>query len=161
MKRLALLALLVAACGAAPGVAPTHPAVTTPPPAASIGPTDEPADVSGTGVITFGTALNEDTLQITKATNKFKRTASKIAWSADLTEAAGATSLTLIVASKSASGAERGIIKTDVDISDPTFDLIANSADIATLLDNKAGTYVMRYLRDATVLAEGTFTLVK
>lgn len=159
MKRLAIIALLVAACGGG-AVTATQPATPTPTetPDATEAP---PPDITGLGVITFGTALDEDTLLITKPTSKFKRTAKKIYWSAQFSETAGATSITFVIASKSASGAERGIIKTDTDVSDPGFDLFANGADIASLVDNKAGTYVMRYLRESTILAEGEFTLTK
>ncbi len=162
MKRLAIIALLVAACGGGGSVTATQPPAATPTQAPTV--TEEPTNdpvIEGLGVITFGTALDEDTLLITKVTSKFKRTVKKIYWSAQFSEPADSTSLTLVIASVSKSGAERGIIKEDVDISDPAFDLLANGANIALLVDNKAGTYVMRYLRESTILAEGEFTLVK
>ena len=98
----------------------------------------------GTGVITFGTAYDPDDLSIPQPRASFKTTTKKIAWSASLLTPAGATSLTLILA-----------------VSDPSFDVLANEADLALLLDRKAGTYVMRYLRGSDVLAEGQFALVK
>jgi hypothetical protein len=113
------------------------------------------------GVITFGTAFDPDTLAITKPVSQFKATSKSIAWSASLTESADATSLTFIIASQSTSGTERVIIKQEVDVSNPDSDTFANDADLALLVDRKKGTYVMRYLRDSKVLAEGTFTLTK
>lgn len=158
MKRfLIAAAIIVAACAgtAAP------PAATSVPVTAAPTRTPDPTPEIQTGVITFGTALDEDTLKVTKVTSRFKRTYPKISWSASLSEPVGATSIELVLASRSASGAERVIERVDVDVSNPDADLFANSADLATIVGNKAGTYVMRYVRDGKVLAEGTFTLVK
>lgn len=121
--------------------------------------TPEPAFVDG-GTITFGTEYNAD-LFIDKPLTRFKRTIKTIAWSAVFTRAANATSVEWIVASQSASGSERVVVKRDVEMSNPEADLIANDGDLAFVLDNKAGTYVMRYIESGDILAEGTFTLVK
>lgn len=158
MKRLLAIAFLAAAC-ASPGapattVTPTNPpAVTTPEP--------EPAYEGGSGIITFGTAYDPDTLFIAKPLTRFKRTFPEIAWSAELARSVDATSVEWIVASQTASGSERVIIREDHDVSNPSNDLFANKIDLASLVDNKAGTYVMRYIESGEVLAEGTFTLVK
>jgi hypothetical protein len=119
------------------------------------------APVAGTGVITFGTAFDPNTVLIPKPLTKFKVGIKKIAWSASFSEPAGATTLTFIFASRSSSGAERIIDKEDVDVSDPAFDTFANDADLSLLAGRKPGTYVVRYLRGSTILAEGQFTLVK
>jgi hypothetical protein len=117
------------------------------------------APVGGSGHITFGTNYDATTLAVTDPRTTFARTYSPIAWSAEFSEAAGATTIKIIVASQTASGGERVLISEDVTLSNPGSDLIANEADLATLVGNAKGTYVMRYLRDATILAEGTFTL--
>jgi len=111
------------------------------------------------GPIAFGTGYNSDTLAITGARSTFARTYSPIAWSATLSGPAGATKLTWLIASQSASGTESIVWTQDVDFSNPAFDTLANKDDLASLVGNVRGTYVMRYLRGATILAEGTFTL--
>jgi hypothetical protein len=115
----------------------------------------------GSGVITFGTAYNADSLLIAKPLTTFKRTVKTIAWSAEFSESAGATTVKFVFASVSKGGAESIIDQEDVAISSPTFDLLANKANLAAVAGNKAGTYVLRYIREGTVLAEGTFTLTK
>lgn len=160
MRRLTLvaLAMVLAGCGSAasratasptPGATPTAEVVETIPP------------IEGLGVITFGTAYDPDTLLIPKPLTRFKRTVKAIAWSARLTEPVGATSVELVLASVSKSGAEAIIDRADVAVSNPEFRLLANKGDLAAIVGNKAGTYVLRYVREGTVLAEGTFTLVK
>lgn len=155
--RLLAIALLVAACGTAAPPAGVPTIASNP----TLTPTDAPVVGGGTGVISFGTGFDADSLAITGAKSSFKASTKKIAWSASLLEPAGATTLTIVIASRSKSGVERILVKQDVDISDPAFDTLANAVDLGLLVDRKPGTYVMRYLRDADVLAEGTFTLVK
>ena len=53
------------------------------------------------------------------------------------------------------------IYRLDIELADPESNIVANKIDLASLLDRKPGTYVMRYLRGGTTLAEGTFRLVK
>ena len=117
-------------------------------------------DVTEPGTIEFGKDVNDD-VTIKSPPTRFDRTSTKIGWVAHLGDPAGASSLTFVVASRGAGGSERSIIKTDVDVTNPDFDTFGNALDLALLLDRKPGTYVMRYLRDADVLAEGTFTLIK
>jgi len=100
-------------------------------------------------------------LQIVGLRSSFKRTVKKIAWSAQLSELAGATSLTFVLASRSKSGVERILIRQETDISNPDFDILANRLNLALLVGRKPGTYVMRYLRESDVLAEGMFTLTR
>lgn len=164
MRRLlTMFALVLASCGTsgepaatvAPTVAPT--VVVPDQTAATLAPLGSP------GVITFGEpiALDQDTLLIDPSKDSFQVSTQKIAWSAKLKEPAGAASLTLIVAKVSAGGVETIKWQDEVPVSRPTFDLFANSSDLALLLDREAGTYVMRYLREVEILAEGTFTLTK
>lgn len=113
------------------------------------------------GKIVFGLDYDPDSLAIVKATERFKATYPEIAWSASLSQSAGASKIRIVVARVSSGGAETGIIDQDVPVSNPDADTFANKIDLASLVGNKPGTYVMRYLRDADILAEGTFTLVK
>jgi len=158
MRRLLVLALLVVGCGGTPAAATSTPLVTSAPAAT---PEVVEPDLAGLGVITFGTSFDRETLLIDKPASRFGRGRDEIAWSAQFVEAAGATTITLILARVSKGGAEEVVVTTDVDIANPDFSLLANSADLAGIADNKAGTYVLRYLREATVLAEGEFTLLK
>lgn len=159
MKRLIAIALLVAACGGGGGAAAT--VTPTEAPAAEVTPDPTPDPEIGTGVIDFGLGYDPDTLRITEPRTRFKRTFDDIAYSASLLEPIGATSITFIIASQSKTGIERTLIKEEVDVSIPDADRLANQLDLAFLVDNKAGTYVVRFVRDGDVLAEGTFTLVK
>lgn len=153
------LALLGALSACSSPAAP----IVTQAPAPTFAEVETVAPVGGSGIITFGAPANldEDTLAINPSKDTFKVSSKGIAWSAELSEPAGATSVTWIVAKVSAGGAETGKWSEDVDVSNPSFTILANSADLAFLLDRKAGTYVMRYLRDDVILAEGKFTLTK
>lgn len=152
-----LLAVLIGGCG---GAVAQRTDVPAPPTIATPAPTANPAD-ERSGVITFGTAYDPDTLLIPKPLTRFKRTTKAIAWSAQLRDAAGATTIEVVLASVSQSGAEAIIWRGSQELASPDFDLIANKADLAALAENRAGTYVLRYVREGTVLAEGTFTLIK
>lgn len=149
-------ALLVAGCSSSPAAVTQAPVVEQP----TLAPTVAP-QVEGLGVITFGSTYDEDSLLIAKPKSEFKKSVKNIAWSAQFSEPAGATTLKVVLAKVSKGGAESIIDSADVEISSPDFSLIANKADLAGIVDNKAGTYVLRYLRDATVLAEGQFKLTK
>lgn len=160
MKRLVLVATLaLTACSGGPGAPPQPTRTATPGPVITEAPTDPP--VIETGIVSFGLDYDPNSLDIVKPTARFKRTIKEIAWSASFSEPAGATTITLTIASVSAGGAEGVIESLDVKISNPRSDLLANKADLASLVGNKVGTYVLRYSRDGTVLAEGQFTLVK
>jgi hypothetical protein len=56
-------------------------------------------------------------------------------------------------------GAETPVANTSVAVSNPAYDTFGNAADVATILNNQAGDYVMRFIRDSKVLAEGHFSL--
>ena len=156
MRRLLLIAVIVAGCGGS--LAPLAPIPTA---IATEAPTPEVTPEPTPGVIEFGLDFDTDTLAIIKPTSRFKRTYPLIAYVAYLSGPANAVKLTEIFATLSMTGAEKVIYAEPFDLSDPSSDTIGNKADLATLAGHKAGTYVMRILRDATVLAEGTFTLVK
>jgi hypothetical protein len=156
---LLLLAAVLAGCTSAAGGSP---AATNPPAATDAPkPTDPPTFEGGTGIISFGASYNTNTLKIIKPATSFKTSSKLIAWSADFSENAGDTAIKLILASRSSGGGETVIYRVDAEVADPSFNLVANKTDLASLLDRKPGTYVMRYLRGGTTLAEGTFRLVK
>lgn len=154
-----LVAVIVAGCTSAAGGAP---AATNPPAATDAPtPTDPPTVEGGTGIISFGASFNTNTLKIIKPATSFKTSSKLIAWSADFTEAAGDTAIKLTLASQTSGGSESVIYRLDIELADPESNIVANKIDLAALLDRKPGTYVMRYLRGGTTLAEGTFRLVK
>lgn len=110
------------------------------------------------GRIVFGADYNPATLDIIGEVTQFPLSTKVIAWSARFREPAGATTLTLVLASVTGSS-ELIVDSTDVAISNPAFDVVAHRADLVSVVDGKAGTYVLRYLRGATILAEGRFML--
>ena len=158
VSALLVAAFLLASCGSGSQPAtPTATAAVVATPEPSIAPVVDPM----AGIVEFGAKLDQDNVEIQKPRDSFKRTVKKIAWVAHLSEPAGGTSLTFIIAKRSKSGAETVLEKLDVPIADPSFDTLGNAVDLASVVGNKAGTYVLRYLRDGTVLAEGTFQLTK
>jgi hypothetical protein len=113
----------------------------------------------GLGTITFGTGVNPDTLMVITPSSTFAVTNTAISWSAQLSEEAGATAVTMIFATVSTSGVETAVHQEEMAVSNPTFAIFANTSDLSTVVGGAPGTYVMRILRDATILAEGKFTL--
>jgi len=141
---LALASLaLVAACSGSVATISQTPASPTP----------------GLGKITFGTGVNPDTLMVITPSSTFAVSNAAISWSAQLSEAAGTTSVTIIFATVSSAGAETAVHQEAMAVSNPTFSLFANTSDLSTVVGRVPGKFVMRILRDATILAEGMFTL--
>lgn len=140
---------------ASPGQSPSPEVTNTPRPTSTPRPT--PLPVVGNGEITFGGDLNEETLAIIDPKTNFM-IGEEIAWRAELIGPAGATSLDLVLAKVNPGGAETVVYTDAVPVSNPEFDLLGNKVDLSPLLDG-AGTYVMRYFRESTQLAEGQFTL--
>ena len=155
---LLVLALAMAACSNSGGTAAPE---ATDAPEVTVEPEATPDESDNAGVVTFGKAYNAETLRIAHPIKKFKRNTPSIAWSAEFIETAGATSITFVIARVTAGGSESIELTTEVDVSNPNADIFANKADLAGVVGNRAGTYVVRYLRKGTVLAEGTFQLVK
>jgi hypothetical protein len=110
-------------------------------------------------VITFGSGVDPDDLTILAPAESFPVNIEEISYSASFSEPAGATTLTIIVASVTDGGAESFVYQEDVPVSNPTFGIFANTSDLALIAGNEPGRYVMRFMREATVLAEGFFTL--
>lgn len=111
------------------------------------------------GTIWFGADYDPNTLQIVSAFDNFRLSTPEIAWSAQLSEPAGAQHLTLILASKSPAGTEVALWSEELSVTNPAFNTFANKVDFASLVEGQRGTYVVRILRGAKVLAEGTFQL--
>jgi len=157
----ALLAVVVVACGSA-----ARPLITARPPAVTLPPTEAPVaeeplpDLTGLGVITFGTGLDEEAFEVTGETRRFKRTYRNIAWVAQLDRAVGTDTLEWVVAEVRKGGSESVLYRDEITVANPEHDAFANELDLALLLDNKAGRYVMRYLVGGEIAAEGEFELV-
>ena len=121
-------------------------------------PTPAPTPV-GAGVITFGKKYDQSTLEIPNPLSEFPRNTRSIAWSAYLAEEPAALELTWMLIKTKESGVEELVYKWTNDVTNPTYTIWANKADLMYWADYKAGTYLLRVLRDdGTVLAEGSFT---
>lgn len=163
MKALIVLTLVLSGCGAGVAGTTARPAIVQP----EALPADEviaPLVVEpdpGSGFIAFGVAFDPETMAIPKPLTRFKRTYPQIAWGAHLTRGVTASSITWAVSRRLASGNETQIFSVDEPIDGSDVTVIANAGDLALLVGNKAGDYVMRYSDASELLAEGTFTLVK
>lgn len=163
MKRFVVIAaLLVVGCGGADADRTAVPALVQPQAqdaAAAIAPILPTGDASP-GVITFGKAYDALTLEIAQPLTRFKRTYPVIAWGAHLSRGVAADFLTWSVASLSETGVETIVFEVEEPIDGRDVTVLANAGNLARLVDNEPGTYVMRYTHIREVLAEGTFTVV-
>lgn len=143
MIRALLVAALLAGCG---GSATTG--------------DDTPDLTSGTGDVTFGKGLDRR-LRVEQEQDTFAL-GEVGAFSGSFREPAGATSLEIIISSRDAGGAE-GVVYTEmVGISDPEFNTFGVEEIVFSgLVGDEPGDYVLRIYRDATELAEGTFTITQ
>lgn len=115
----------------------------------------------GGGSVTFGSALDRSTLEISGPARTTFSPTDDFAFSAVLSEPAGATELTMVVAK--VEGSETVMFRQPVQVADPSFVMLGNSfgmEEMAPFLDGP-GTYALRFFRDATKLAEGTFELTE
>jgi hypothetical protein len=120
-----------------------------------------PGAIANAGTIDFGTAVNLDTLVITKPTTRFKATyPGDVCWVAHLSGTAGATSLVWSITRKSAGGSEASVRSESISIDNPDVETLAHSIALA-VLHQQPGTYFMRYTREGMVVAEGMFVVVK
>jgi hypothetical protein len=115
------------------------------------------AAAGGSGKITFGTGIDQSTLAVTGPTTVFAP-GQKVGWSAALSEPANATTLIVVFAKILPGGGEQSLVTSPVAISNPDFTVLANTSDFSDWA-TAPGDYVLRVLRDAKVLAEGTFTI--
>jgi hypothetical protein len=149
-------ALLSGGAGPFAAASPTPTVTPTPTPFVAT-----PIPFNGTGVITFGKSYNPETLEIIEPATSFKASTTSIAWSAALTGPFGVPNVTYIISSKSASGDESTVYTENLSISNTDADTIAGTADLASLVDRKVGTYAVRIVRLQDLVAEGTFKLTK
>ena len=164
MKRFVVMAaLLVVGCGGGGADRTAAPAVVQPEvqdAAAAIAPI-LPTEAASPGVITFGKAYDALTLEIEEPLKRFKRTYPVIAWGAHLSRGVEAEFLVWSVARRSDSGVETTVFEVEEPIDGSDVTVLANSGNLARLVDYEPGTYVMRYSHGREVLAEGTFTVVE
>src|SRR3954454_3407779 len=150
-----VLAVAVGACAPAEAAPSVKPAPTV---AASIDyTTPEPPPL---GLITFGQSFDPLTKRALQVRTQFTTDDPEIAWSTSLVQAVAAKKLQMLIAARSATGSERIVSRKDVKVEDTTSLVFATKSNLASAVGKKAGTYVLRYLRDGIVIAEGTFTLV-
>ena len=113
---------------------------------------------SGPAIISFGTKLDTTALTLLDSRSSFSA-GDTFAYAVTLNEPAGATMLTETISRQQ--GSAQVVVYTETaDVADPTYDQFANSVSFDLLIPylGQTGTFVMRFLRDTTVLAQGTFT---
>jgi len=125
----------------------------------TVPPTAMPSAPPTSGVISFGSACDPVTLKITKPTSRFRTTYPKICFSARLTEPAGASSVNEVIARVLAGGQEIQVWSQNFAVPNPESVLLAGNLALAA--GQAPGTYALRFIRGKTVLANGTFMLVK
>jgi hypothetical protein len=113
------------------------------------------------GLITFGKGFDKANERAQDVRTQFKATDPGVAWSAAFTESVGTPRLDLVISSRSSTGVETVLVRKRVTVRDPSAQVVAVLDDLAKMVDRKPGKYVMRYYRDANILAEGTFAIVK
>lgn len=161
MKRLAIVIFCLTACGG-DGVFPTAaPAIVRPAPVEDAVVMIAPIREAAIGVITFGRTYDPETLDVPEPLTRFKRTYPMIAWSADLTHGVNSTFVSWVVVRRTDTGAEETMFDVEEPIDGSSVTNLANAGNLASHVGNVAGTYVMRYLDQREVLAEGSFTLVE
>lgn len=112
------------------------------------------------GQVIFGTAVDASTMTVGAPVTSVS-TSDSLGWIAYLSEAAGATSLTVTVANEGAGGAETPLTTQRVSVSNPQDNELAHAADATMASALGPGTYTFRYVRpsDSKVLATGTITI--
>ena len=162
----AILAVLIAGCGAsAPSVTPPPTLAPTATPTASPSPTPSPvptrtpvATPAPPGLIRFGVKLGRTNCDLTPMQSMFN-VGGVLAWYAAFAEPAGSTTLQEILV-RTTAGSESVALGRNTQLASPTWlGLCNDDPKVTTSLG--AGTYVLRYVRDSTVLAEGSFAIIK
>lgn len=113
------------------------------------------------GTIDFGTMYDSSTFAMLDAQNTFAA-GDQFAWVAHLPGGAGATSVTLSISKDDGNGVEESVWRTSVAVANPADDALANTVpvtDIESLGATAPGSYIMRYFRGSTELAEGKFKI--
>lgn len=153
MRLVVILAVVLAGCGGS-GATPESLKSQQPPEAVT------PEPIGRSGEVTFGTGL-DDELQVEQEKDTF--TIGELgAFSGNFSEPAGATTLNVIISSQDAAGAEGVVYTEEFSIANPEFDVFGiEEIEISALVNDTPGDYVLRFFRDATRLAEGTFTITE
>ena len=145
MRRfLMVLVVVIAGCGGT-GTTPTTADSPSPSPTTNI------------GQIVFGMAISEDRHRITAPSSTVSRAFPGILWFVvTFDEAPGAPSLTATLTRTSGGGATVTWSQPAL-MSDPQAVTFADGRALGELGALQPGVYVLRYLRDKAVLAEGSF----
>jgi hypothetical protein len=151
MRRAALGLVLLVSAGCSAAAPPT------PTPTPYVAPT--PTPFVGSGLISFGTGLDEATLTVTGGRSSFPATTKAIAYSGEFSQIPGATTLEFLIAKRSSSGTETQVYKNTIDLTSPESVFIGDRFDLGALVGRHKGTYVLRFVLGGTILAEGQFIL--
>ena len=114
---------------------------------------------TGVATLQFGQGIDTATYLVTPATNTF-HLGDQIVWSADLNGRLGTTSVQRTV-DREANGALLRLRTDQLTVHNPNITILYERSSIATLTAEGLvpGTYMVRFWRDTTVIAQGTFTM--
>jgi hypothetical protein len=150
---------------ASPTTSPTTGPTAPPTPTNTLPPSPSPSPFlievrQGPGAITFGTKYNPKTLRILDPQTTFPLTG-RLVWSAQLTEAAGAPELTVVInAYDPLTGSETLSWEQTRPVENQQATIFLRRLAVERLV-SAPGIYVMRYLRGDILLAEGYFEVVE
>lgn len=126
-----------------------------------------PVQAQALGTIVFGTGFRVTTqpfvIQHQKGTFS-GRAGGKMAWVVQTNQQVNASSIKLAISRQYAGGVEAPVFSTTSQVSDPRYSSFANKVAVRTMFEivgYKYGTYSMRVWRQNTVLAHGSFRLVR
>jgi hypothetical protein len=112
-------------------------------------------------MIVFGRELDASGLGIASPVTAFEaRPEVYVAWRAELSEPVGSTTVERIVARREGNG-ERLLQSDIVRLTTPDATVIADQLHVDVIAEGLTGTFVLRYIRQGTVLAEGEFQVVE
>ena len=107
------------------------------------------------GTITFGSAVNQRTLEVNNPKTSF-RLNQQVAWSASLDRAVDDTKINVVI---TRSGDDTELFTYEQFITDPGATILVNRMPLGRFLP-QPGSYVMKYVTiDGDVVAEGAFQL--
>lgn len=152
---------------ATPSLSPTPTALATATPIATLPPSPSPSPSptefaievrEGPGSIQFGTSFNQNTLRINDPRTTFPPSG-RLFWSAQLTEAPGVPSLLITVSRYDpATGSETLVREETWEVQNERATIFLRRQRVPQLIDGP-GIYVVRYLREDILLAEGYFRI--
>jgi hypothetical protein len=114
----------------------------------------------GAGEIRFGTGVSDG--GVLEGERRRFTVGETLAFYAELSEAAGTRSLTVVIARRGDDDTESSPVELQYVISDPDFSEITEVwGDLGSVTEGEVGsTFVMRIYRDDDELAEGAYTVV-